>query len=454
MKFSFGQIVSLATVAVIAAVSETRAQDFFRDFGPSRSSARMGAVRPSEFTYREGVATGLPPTPMEEAQRENQYNFAIGPIRFAVAAGMGLEWNDNITLSENHRESDFILRPGLDIDATWRMTELNTLRFAMGIGYAKYFEHSEFDTDGLLLSPNSEVELKFELGVFKFVVRDRLSYQEEPSDIPPLSNVAAYRRYENQIGLTVSWEANQFLTMTAGYDHYNLWTVDDEFSAEERAVDTFFFRPTSKLAPTVTVGLNVAYSFIRFDTDAREDGSALLVGPLVEWQISDATRVYAEAGLQRLTFEGESKFDNSFFAHLDPEERALFRDDDDSTSAYFRFQIANRPSDVFEQNLSASKTAEIGFGSNFYDLYQIEYNATYKGIRNTELGPTIFYQYYETSGDLNEEASRVGLMLGVRHHLTNALTLGLDYRFFWKDSNVEGMSYYQNLVFVSVHYKF
>jgi len=448
------RFVSLAAIAVLAAVAPSRAQDFFRNSGRPRSSPGLGPVRPTEFMHRDAVLTGLDPTPAEEARRENRYNFAIGPIRFALAAGVGLEWNDNITLSEHHQESDLILRPSLDVDAMWRMSELNTLRFAMEVGYAKYFDHSEFDSEGLLFSPNSEVELKFAVDDLKFTVRERFSHEEEPDDVPQLSNVGVYRRFENQIGLTASWEINQFLNLAGGYDHYQLWTVDDEFSSQDRAVDTLFFRPTSQIAPDVALGLNAAFSFITFDTGQRRDATALFVGPLVEWRISDVTRVSAEAGVERLHFDGESTFANAFFARLDPDERALFHDADDFTGYYFRFAIASRPNDIFEHSLSASRTAEVGFSSNFYDLYRLEYHLAFKGFRNLEIGPTVFYEYYESSGNLNEEASRAGFLLGIRYHLSNAVTLGLDYRFLWKDSDFGNSSYYQNLIFVSVRYQF
>jgi hypothetical protein len=452
MNCFLGRVVPLAGLAVFAAAAQAGAHDFLRRFGPLDSSPGLGPVRATEFTRSDPF--GLDRTPAEEAQLRDKYNFAIGPIRFALAAGIGVEWNDNITFAERHRKADFIVRPSLDIDATWPMSELHTLRFALGLGYAKYFNHSKFDAEGLLVSPDSQIELRFALGAFQFAVRDRFSYQEDPSDVPPLSNQAVYRRAENQIGMTATWEASEFFKLTGGYDHENLWTVDSEFSSEDRAVDTLFLRPTFQLVPHLSIGLKTAFSFITFDRGEREDGMSLMVGPVLEWKISEATKVVAEAGLQRLSFEGESSFDNGFFAKLDPDERALFRDDDDSTGAYFRFEIANRSGDLFEQSLSASKTAEIGFGSNFYDLFHIEYNATYKGLRSTEIGPAIFYEFYKTSGGLDEEASRAGLLFSIRHHVTNALTLGLDYRFLWKDSNIENLSYYQNLIFVSVHYKF
>ena len=451
-------MLSLAGAVSVVLAGNTRAQDFFRDYGTSRSSGGIGPVIASEYTYRDTVPSGMadlqPLTPEERSEQDDQYNFAIGPVRFGIAAGFGVEFNDNITLSEDDRESDIILRPSLNVTASMPLNDVNTLRFNMGVSYAKYLSHNEYDSKGLLFSPNSELELKFQLGPVELTLRDRFSYQEEAYDIPQLSDVAVYRRYENQIGFQAAWAINQSLTLTAGYDHYNLWTVDDEFSSEERAIDTIFVKPTLLIAPGVTVGLNVAWSFINFETDERQDGDSLLVGPLVEWQMSEVTSLYFEVGFQQIKFDGTSRFDNDFFAELDEEERALFGDDEDSTSYYFKLELANRPTEFLEHSFTASKTAEIGFGSNYYDLYHFEYTARWKIVQGWELGTSLFYELYETSGSFNEEGWRAGAAVGVRRNLSNSITLGLDYRFLMKDSNLEDADYYQNLVFLSVHYKF
>jgi hypothetical protein len=171
MNASIGRIVYLAGFAVVVGAGTAQSQDFFRDFGPSRSSAGFGPVMPSPYAYEEVSPSGLRPlTPMDESEEIDKYNFALGPVRFTIAAGFGAEFNDNITLSENDRLSDIILRPFLGVDAAWRISELNTLRFSLGASYAKYLNHSEFDSEGLLLSPTSELALTFQIGAVKLTI--------------------------------------------------------------------------------------------------------------------------------------------------------------------------------------------------------------------------------------------------------------------------------------------
>jgi hypothetical protein len=455
MNSSPRNCVSLISAVALALGATARSQDFFRDFGASRSSAGLGPFTPSDYGYRDQTVNGLRPVAPPEESAEDRYNFAAGPLRFCVAAGVGFEFNDNITLSDHDRESDVIFRPSLSLDASWRMSELNTLRFGLEVSYAKYFDHSQYDTDGLLISPTSELAFTFEIGAFKITVRDRGSYQEDAYDDPTLSNIARYRRAENQAGIEVDWALNQNADVVFGYDHYNLWTFDPEFSADERAVETVFLKPGFQVAPALKIGAVGAFSWINFKESSRQDGTNLLLGPFIEWKISDVMTFYVEGGVQDLNFDGASTFDEDFFQGLTDEERSLFADDEDSSSWYVKFELDHRANEYFSHRLLGSKTAEIGIGSAFYDLYHIEYIADWKNfIANTEFSPSLFYEHFETSGTFAEEGDRVGTALALRYHLTNTITLGLDYRFIWKDSNLPDADYYQNLAFLSIYYKF
>src|ERR1700722_8089356 len=125
MKKSLGHLPALIVAACLCIPLAGQAQEFFRDYGTSRSSGGIGLVTPSDYSYQDTSPSGLAPlrpgqdlTAVEQAEESDKYNFAVGPLRFAIAVGFGVEFNDNITLAESHRESDFILRPTLDLSAT------------------------------------------------------------------------------------------------------------------------------------------------------------------------------------------------------------------------------------------------------------------------------------------------------------------------------------------------
>ncbi len=465
-KFLGASVILLAVLSVSKPVAGY-GQDFFRELGTSRSSGGIGPVVPSDYSYQEGSPSGLrelqPGQELalpDEMQDSDRYNFALGNFRFGLAVGVGIEWNDNINLSQRDRQSDFVFRPVVNLEANWRMSDLNTLRFNLGLSYAKYFDHSQYDTDGILISPTSDLTYTFYLSTVKFTLRERISYQEDTYDVPNVSGIATYGRWENQAGIEMDWAINQAVSISLGYDHYNLWTKGSDFNLQDRVIDTVFLKPTVQINPAISAGVNASLSWINFDSDERADGHNLLVGPFIEWQISEYTNLYLEGGFQSLKFDGGSNFNDAAINQLglSAADAATVRngnlDNEDSNSFYVKFEINNRPSESFRHRLSYSHTAEIGFSSDFYTIDHIEYNADWKIIQHTELGPTLFYEHYTTSGGLDEKADRFGAALGVRYHFTNALTLGLDYRYIWKNSNLDGADYYQNLAFLSLYYKF
>ncbi len=458
---------SLPLMGVIALWQpmEVSAQEYFRSLGNSRYSSGFGPVLPSEYTYEEASPYGLEPlrpgqdlTTVELAEEQEKYNFAIGPVRFSLAAGVGLEANDNIYLTEDDTESDFAVRPIVELDAVWRLSELNTLRFSLGVSYAKYFDHPNLDTDGLLISPGSELSLTFFVGSVQFTMRQRVSYQEDPTSSPQISNVATYDRWEYQGGLEMEWNINQQLDLVVGYDHYNLWAKGD-FDDQDRGIDTVYVRPGYQVNPALKLGLNTSYSYINFQSSSRADGDNVMVGPFLQYQFSEFTNFYVEGGYQDLNFDGTSNFTDetlNLFGLSDDEANSVAQvlDNEDSSSWYVRFELQNRPSDFFRHRLLGSKTAEIGFNSDFYDLYHIEYSAEWQISEKWDLTPTVFYEYYESSGNDGEKANRFGAALGLRLHLSDSITVGLDYRFLFKDSNLPGFNYTQNIGLLSVYYRF
>ena len=83
---------SLFALASLVASATSFGQDFFRDFGTSRSSGGIGPVIPSEYTYTDSTPSSLRPVVRpSESEEKDKYNFALGPLRFSLAAGTTAE---------------------------------------------------------------------------------------------------------------------------------------------------------------------------------------------------------------------------------------------------------------------------------------------------------------------------------------------------------------------------
>ena len=441
--------------ALLVSAGAAQSQEYFREFGTSRTSGGIGRLSPGGEVFTGNDPQGLSPiVPFEDVRAEEEtYNFRLGNVDFIVAAGLGIEFNDNINLSESDRRADIIFRPTLDLEGVWRFSESNRMRFGLGIGYAKYLSHDEYDSESLLISPTSAIAWTFVSGAFTITLRDRFTYQEDPFDLPVLSGVANYRRWENQAGVQVEWALNEPTKLTFGYDRYDLWATDEVFRSQDRGIDTVYLRPSYQVAPSLTLGLNTSVSWVNFRENLQSDSLVWLVGPYVMWRADDYTDVYLEIGYQRSSFEV-----NPDAGFIDPVTGVItsspVEETGDSSSVYAKMEIRRRPTEYFRHKLVASKTTETGYGSNYYDLLHVEWTADWRMGERTSLAPTLFYEFYETSGQPSEEAHRFGAAVGLHHILSDHLTVGFDYRFLWKDSNAQGADYYQNLAMLSFYYKF
>src|SRR5438046_5717952 len=112
-------------------------------------SALFGALSASA---QDAVRPSLAGEEAAEARRQDiehiPYNLVTGAIKYRISATLGFEYNDNINLSENSPEGDFIIHPQVTINALSPVTQLNTLRVDIGLGYPLYLDHSTPATNG------------------------------------------------------------------------------------------------------------------------------------------------------------------------------------------------------------------------------------------------------------------------------------------------------------------
>ena len=166
---------------------------------------------------QDAVRPSLAGEAAAEARRQSieniPYNLQLGPMKLRFSTTLGFEYNDNVNLSEDRtvllptnfglipvtmeQQSDFIIRPLINVNALWPITQLNTLKLDVGIGYAFYADHSEYNTSGLLVTPGSQLAFDIFVGDFRINIHDRFSVEQDPVTEATMSNVADYGRFQN-----------------------------------------------------------------------------------------------------------------------------------------------------------------------------------------------------------------------------------------------------------------
>ncbi|MGI8431580.1 MAG: hypothetical protein ACR2MW_04715, partial [Chthoniobacterales bacterium] len=212
---------------------------------------------------QEAVRPSLAGEAAASARRQSTdqipYNLLAGPVRFLFSITTGIEYNDNINLAETNKQEDIIIRPQFNIDAIWQVTQLNTLKLDIGLGYAFYLDHPNANTNGVLLQPGSQLSFDIFIQDFRINLHDRFSLQQDPVGQLQLSNVVDYGRFENTAGISVLWDLNKAV-LTFGYDHYNYISTTSTFDYLNRNAEELTF--SSYFAFTSTTGGGIESSAV------------------------------------------------------------------------------------------------------------------------------------------------------------------------------------------------
>lgn len=398
---------------------------------------------PSAAWSQDAVRPSMAGEAASEARRQDieriPYNLLVGPVRFRFGATFGVEYNDNINLAQHdERDDDIILRPMINFDAIWPITQLNTLRLDIGIGYSAYINHSENNTDGLLIAPGTQIAFDIFIGDFRINIHDRMSLQQDPLEEAALSNVSDYSRFENTAGISVLWDLNKVL-ITVGYDHYNFIAINDDFDYENHNSEILSGSIAFAVASTTNIGVESTAVYSYYDKDILNDSLDASVGGFIESQLTNYLRFRAAGGFQWIDFD----------------DNGLIHDNNDLEDYYANIVLTHRLNAQFSHSVAAGHESQLGVNSNYVKLNYVRYMANWNFIRNTLLSAEFFYEDgNESGGFIDEHFERYGGAATLGYQLTPHVTLGLRYQYTEKDSDAPGRNYIQNRVSLDGTYSF
>ena len=411
-----------------------------RQVGLALLACALFAVRPG--LGQDAVRPSLAGEEAAEARRQDiehiPYNLLTGAIKYRISATLGVEYNDNINLAEHNPKSDFIIHPQATINALWPITQLNTLRLDIGLGYAFYLNHSSGNTNGVLLTPGSQLALDVFVGDFRINFHDRFSLQQDPISELQLSNVIDYGRFENSAGVSILWDLNKVVA-TLGYDHYLYVSTNSDLDYLDRNAEILLGSLACNLTNTTWVGLESSFVHDYYDQNVLNNSNAVTVGAFLETQLSQYMKVRVAAGYQMIDFDHTgSVFDSN-----------------DADDYYANLLISHRLNAYVTQTLAAGHESQLGVNSNYITLNYIRHTVTWNIIRNTLLSTEFFFEdAHDSGGFFDEHLHRYGGAITIGYQFTQHVTLGLRYQFTQKDSDVRFRDYTQNRVSFDGTYSF
>ena len=375
------------------------------------------------------------------------YTFKSGDFRLLVTPSLGLDWNDNINLSESNAQQDFILRPLLRLNASYPVTDRNLLSFTVGVGYEKYFEHDDL-SDWVVLSGS---ELSFDVYIKDFWINlhDRFSYTQDPAAQADVANTAQYVVINNTAGLLTTWDLED-VTLSLGYDHENVWYPKQQFESQDRATEMFVGRAGLRVHPRVTTGVEGTVALTSYDQLVLNDNTGYSAGVYADWQPGPFFRVQPRVGYAIYQFQQTSQ---KGFQQVGQPVRTS-----DVNSWYAGLNVTHRLTDAVSYSLDAGHEVRLGTQADAVEDSYVRANVNWSIVKNLTLTTSLFYEHGDqgqgnVTGNLTETYDWYGGALGLSHPLTKRLALSLNYRLTLRSSDSPDQGYTQNLVGLLLTYK-
>lgn len=418
-----------------------------------------GAVSPAGA--QELMRDSLAGADVAEARRtsveEQNYNLKIGPVRFLASAYAGIEYNDNINYSEVNRIDDALVRFGINVEAIWNITRLNTLDVTLGVGFLRYINHPNATNTNVVIAPGSQVAFDiFIQNTYRLNIHDRFDLRQDPIDNPTLSGVSDFSRFTNTAGITLVADFNK-VVVTAGYDHFNYLSLNDDYDYLDRSAEQFFGSVVFNIAPRTYLGIEGTAAITDYDRNFNNDSVGGTVGLFFDMTINPNLRFIARGGWQFANFDSATGAPGRVVVPggVIYNFNGTNGDNSDLNSFYANLTIENRLNAYVTQTLSLGRENALGLTSNYVEINYIRWNAQWRVLNNFSLGTGAFYEHdSESGGVVDETLDRYGFDLSLGYDITQHLSALFHYAYVNKDSDRAFRSYYQNRVGVDLNYRF
>ena len=405
--------------------------------------AAGGILLAGSLPAQEALRGSMAATAAAEARRSQlrspDYTFKSGDFRMLVKPSLGLDYNDNINLRKDDRWDDFILRPLLQLTASYPITQNNLLFVDIGVGYDKYFDHDEYSQ--FRLNSGSQISFDVFIKAVHLNLHDRFQYTQDSARESSIAGTGFYGYFDNTIGLSAAWELKD-ISLAAGYDHYNRIATEDAYSYQDQASEMFFTRAGFLVHPQLTVGVEGTVAFTTYDQPVLNDNTAYSAGVYGEWRPGTALSLVPRIGYTYYQFDDSSAFLRT----------------GDVNSWYFDLTLRHDVAEAVSYSISAGHQLRLGVQSDIIDEWYVRPMVTWRVFKNISLNTYLSYEHGNQGeenlrGNLEETYDWFGGGVGANWPLLKRLTLGLNYRLTIRSSDLENRDYTQNLVGLLLTYK-
>lgn len=369
------------------------------------------------------------------------YTYKTGDFRLLVTPSVSLDWNDNVHLSDERKRDDFILRPDLNLSASYPLTQRNLLTLDIGVGYRHYFSESELSR--WYVRSGSLVSFDIFVGDFLFNLHDRFSYTQDAALQPEIANTGDRGEFQNIAGLSATWDLRD-LTLNGSYDHMNVISTESTFEQRDRSTEMLVARAGFKLHPELLAGLETSAAFTTYDKKLLNDNQAYSVGIYGDYHPSRYFSVTPRAGYSYYAFDQTST--------VMPAE--------DMDSWYADLTLRHAPTEVLTYTLSIGRELRMGVETDAIESTYFRPSANWGIFKHVSVNTGLSYEHGEESGGSlrggtteGETYDHLSANVGLGYSPWKRVNVGLSYRFTLRESDEESREYTQNMVSLTLTYR-
>ena len=373
-----------------------------------------------------------------------------GGLTGSLFSTLNFGYTDNIFLAEKKAESDFSIQPGFGLGLQLEVSRQSRLRLDIGLGYNFYVNHSELNYLSASILPNSVLDYRFVVGDVMIVVFDRFSAPNDARLRPEIgtgsSGLVNYQRINNAMGNTVSWAINRDLVLSGGYTFLIDRGLNSNYSQLDRNTHLFNASAQQRVNELWSVGAFGTYAITDYSKSIQNDATSWALGPMFALRPSRYIEIAASVGFTSTTFDLAK---NPFSV----------RDTASFEGLTFEAAIRHQINRSMNHSLTASRSAELGLGSNFSEYTSVTYSLSWEIIQRMALSGGFSYLNFKQSGVAltgytPESGGLFRFFVGASYPLAKRLNATFNFAHHLKDSNLLGRDYSQNYVSIGLMYRF
>ncbi|MGB0370845.1 MAG: hypothetical protein ACPGN3_05790 [Opitutales bacterium] len=388
-----------------------------------------------------------PWVPLQSAPRRD-YDIRFGELFFDLRGTVSLEYNTNITTSEVNEISDFIITPGISAGGSWAYSDLNTLRFGVGLKYRYYVNNPDLGSQGSIfdLTPETEVDTIILIGEAYIRLFDRITYSTDATDSVGVDaetgelifSTADYGLFTNVLGAQVSYDFN-FMQSSAQLYRKDVISFEDNFDFIDYTEYSLSGTLSRQFLSTVTAGVGGGMSTLDYDATLKGDIDSVNVGLFANVVLTPFVSVYGGV--------------NWGVSDIAASDSAPIARSSDTIS--YNITLSHTLNAYFDHSAGLTSVRRLGSISDFVETRTIRYDWNLEEWLFVDLSGYVAWEHGEEEGGLLDETfDRFSVSvealypLGPRSELRGRLT------YIDKDSNRELRSYQQGIAWLEFTYDF